>query len=93
MKTLTTANLGLLVRDEDRGDVALRGFVESVANPNFVILGVTIATNAGTSFTDNDGVTDLDPGDFFGQATGRLVEASGTLNGAIINADEVEFED
>ena len=82
-----------LVRDEFGGDVALRGFVESVANPNLVILGVTIATNAGTSFTDNDGVTDLDPAEFFGQATGRLVEVSGTLNGAIINAGEVEFED
>ena len=53
---------------------------------------MTIATNVATSFTDNDGVTDLDPADFFGQAAGRLVEASGTLNGAIINADEVEFE-
>ena len=72
--------------------MALRGFVESVANPNFVILGVTIATSAATSFTDNDGVTELEPAEFFGQADGRLVEASGTLIGAIINAEDVEFE-
>jgi len=80
-------------RDDFQGDVALRGFVESVADPDFVILGVTISTSAATDFTDNDGITDLTPLQFFGQANGRLVEASGTLNGAIINAGEVEFED
>ncbi len=80
-------------RDDFQGDVAVRGFVESVADPDFVILGVTISTSAATSFTDNDGVTGLTAAEFFGQADGRLVEASGSLNGAIINADEVEFED
>jgi hypothetical protein len=87
-----TVTATLLERDEFGGDVALRGFVDSIAEPNFVILDVTIATDAGTSFTDNDGVTDLTAGQFFGQAAGRLVEASGTLNGGIIEADEVEFE-
>jgi hypothetical protein len=82
-------------RDDFRGDVAVRGFVESVANPDFVILGVTIATSAATTFTDNDGSTNLTPAEFFGPPGpgGRLVEASGSLNGAIINADEVEFQD
>ena len=80
-------------RDDFGGDVAVRGFVESVSDPDFVILGVTISTSGATSFTDNDGVTDLTPAEFFGQANGRLVEASGTLIGAVINADEVEFED
>lgn len=88
-----TITATLLARDDFRGDVALRGFVESVADPNFVILGVTIATSAATSFTDNDGVTELEPAEFFGQAnSSRLVEASGTLIGAIINAEDVEFE-
>ena len=80
-------------RDDFGGEVAVRGFVESVADPEFVILGVTISTNAATDFTDNDGVTSLTSGEFFGQADGRLVEASGSLIGAVINADEVEFED
>lgn len=80
-------------RDEFRGDIAVRGFVENVADPDFVILGVTVATSAATTFTDNDGSTNLTPAEFFGQADGRLVEGSGSLNGAIINADEVEFED
>lgn len=83
----------LLERDDFRGDVALRGFVESAADPNFVILGVTIATGPATQFTDSDGVTELQPAEFFDQAAGRLVEASGTLNGAVINAADVEFED
>ena len=80
-------------RDDFEGDVAVRGIVESVADPDFVILGVTISTSAATDFTDNDGVTDLTPAEFFGQADGRLVEASGTLIGAVINAAEVELED
>jgi hypothetical protein len=87
-----TITATLLERDEDPEEVALRGFVESIAEPNFVILGVTITTDAGTSFTDNDGVSDLTAGQFFGQAAGRLVEASGTLNGGIIEADGAEFE-
>lgn len=80
-------------RDDFQGDVAVRGLIESVADPDFVILDVTISTSAATSFTANDGITDLTPAEFFGQADGRLVEASGSLNGAIINAEEVEFED
>ena len=80
-------------RDDFQGDVAVRGFVENIANPDLVILGVTISTSAATDFIDNDGVTELTPAEFFGQADGRLVEASGTLIGTIINADEVEFED
>ena len=80
-------------REDFGGDVAVRGIVESVADPDMVILGVTISTSAATDFTDNDGMTDLTPAEFFGQANGRLVEASGSLLGATINADEVEFED
>lgn len=80
-------------REDFGGEVAVRGIVESVADPDMVILGVTISTSAATDFTDNDGITDLTPAEFFGQADGRLVEASGSLLGATINADEVEFED
>ena len=58
-----------------------------------MILGVTIATGPATEFTDSDGLTELQPAEFFIQAEDRLVEASGTLNGAVINAADVEFED
>lgn len=80
-----------LERDDDEGEVSLRGFVEAVADPEFTILGVTIQTNAGTEFEDDD--VPLTPVEFFSQAMGRLVEAEGVLlNGAIV-AEEVEFED
>lgn len=81
-----------LERDDDEGTVALRGFAENVSDPNFTILGVTIDT-VPAIFSDLDG-SPLDRADFFRQAEagGRLVEASGTLNGAAITAAEVQFE-
>ena len=82
----------LLEREGFDGEVALRGFVESIADPNFSILGVTIETGGGTQFQDlND--QPISAADFFPQATGSLVEASGTLNNGVIVAEEVELED
>jgi len=81
-----------LEREDFDGDVALRGFVDSVNDPDFTILGVTITTSVATIFSDIDG-SPLTPAEFFLQASGRLVEASGTLNGSIIVADEIEFDD
>ncbi len=81
----------LLEREDFQGDVALRGFVEGINDPEFAILGVNISTSIATDFFDVDG-SDLDAAAFFSQALGRLVEASGTLNGASIDAGEVEFE-
>lgn len=82
-----------LEREDFDGTVALRGFAENVSDPDFTILGVPINTIVATVFSDLDG-SPLDADDFFLQAGagGRLVEASGTLNGAAITAAEVEFE-
>jgi len=86
-----------LEREDFDGEVALRGFVDSVNDPDFTILGATVTTRrsppdpVATTFTDLDG-SPLTPAEFFLQANGRLVEASGTLDGAMIDADEVEFE-
>ena len=80
-----------LERDDDEGEVSIRGFVEAVADPQFTILGVTILTNAGTEFEDDD--TTLTADEFFNQAMGRLVEAEGVLQNDVIVAEEVEFED
>jgi len=80
-----------LERDDFSGDVALRGFVDSVNEPQFTILGVTATTNAATDYFDISGAL-IDPADFFAEANGRLVEVSGTLNGANIDAGQVEFE-
>ena len=80
-----------LERDEDPGEVELRGIAENVADPNFTILGVTVQTNANTDFEENDLPILRD--DFFNRAPGSLVEAKGQLQGGIIIADEVELED
>ena len=82
----------LLEREDPEDEVELRGFVESAASPDFVILGVTIRTDGGTVFRDlNDAV--IDAATFFGQAEGRLVEADGTLGNGVIFAEKVELED
>jgi len=81
-----------LEREDFDGDVALRGYIDSVSDPDFTILGVTVSTVFATIFSDLGG-TSLTAAEFFLQANdGRLVEASGTLNGAVITADEVQLE-
>ncbi len=89
-------NAGLVAtrveRDDFDGEVALRGFVDSVAEPNFTILGVTIETSAGTDFEDRNDQP-ITAGDFFAQAADSLVEASGSWANGVIVADEVELED
>mgnify|MGYP001811755445 FL=1 len=82
----------LLEREDFEGVVTIRGIVDSVYDPDFTVLGVTIQTFAGTDFEDAAG-GNIDAATFFAQANGQLVEASGTLNGSIIIADEVELED
>lgn len=81
-----------LEREDFDGDIALRGFVDSVSDPDFTIVGATITTNVVTVFSDIDG-SPLSPAEFFLRANGRLVEATGTLSGSIMVAGEVEFED
>lgn len=81
----------LLEREDFDDDVELRGFVESVAEPQFVILGVTIQTDGGTVFRDGNGSV-IDASEFFEQAEGRLVDADGTMSNDVLLADEVEFE-
>lgn len=82
----------LVEREDFDGDTAVRGFVESVSDPNFSILGVTIVTSAATVFRDNNDQI-ITAAEFFSQANGRLVEGEGTANANTIIALEVEFED
>ncbi len=81
----------LLEREDFDGDVSLRGFVDSVNDPEFTILGTTVTTGA-TVFRDID-ESPIPAATFFAQANGRLVEAKGTLNGSSISATEVSFEE
>jgi len=80
----------LLEREDFDGEVSLRGFVDSVNDPEFTILGTTVITGA-TEFRAID-ETPIPAATFFAQANGKLVEAKGTLNGSSISAAEVSFE-
>jgi hypothetical protein len=89
----------LLERDDVpgnlNGETELRGFVDSVLLPSsFVIAGVTVETNGGTTFRDAAGNVINDPNTgFFDIAEGRLVDVDGTETGATtLVADEVQFE-
>ncbi len=79
-------------RDEDTGEVSVRAVAENVAQPELNLFGVTVRTGAGTQFEDLDD-SPLTADQFFGQAEGRLVDAKGTLNGAVLEAEEVSLED
>jgi hypothetical protein len=83
----------ILERDDADPDTILQGFIETITDPSFAILGVTIQTGAGTIFRDvNDGV--ISSTDFFKQlAPNSLVKAKGSeISDMVISAEEVEFE-
>ncbi len=83
----------ILEREDADTEAILQGFVESVANPSFSILGVTINTNGGTVFRDvNDNV--ISAADFFNQVgANSLVKAEGSeVADTTITATDVEFE-
>ncbi|MDH3305028.1 MAG: DUF5666 domain-containing protein [Gammaproteobacteria bacterium] len=83
----------ILERDDADTAAILQGFVETISNPSFAILGVTIQTGGGTIFRDeNDTV--ISSVEFFSRlAPNALVKAKGTESSAtVISADEVEFE-
>lgn len=82
-----------LIKRDDDGDeeVELRARVQSLAEPDFVLLGVTVRTNAQTEFEGDDDAA-LSPAEFFAAAEGRIVEVEGTWDGSVLTAGEVEFE-
>ena len=83
----------ILERDDADPDTILQGFVESIEQPSFTILGVTIQTGGSTVFRDiNDNI--ISASAFFSQLTvNSLVKAKGTeISGSVISAEEVEFE-
>lgn len=80
-------------REDPDAEAILQGFVETIADPSFTILGVTINTDGATVFRDvNDNV--ITAADFFNQAAaGSLVKAKGSeVADTSIAATEVEFE-
>lgn len=77
--------------DHDCDTVELVGIVESVEQPDFTILDVTIHTDSNTEF-DGDHGNSNDAGHFFANALGRLVETEGRFENGVILAEEVEIE-
>ncbi len=80
-------------REDADPDTELQGFVETIADPNLTILGVTIETNGATVFRDENDVV-ISSADFFGRlAANDLVKATGSeVSDTTITATEVEFE-
>jgi hypothetical protein len=83
----------IVERDDADTETILQGFVTSVANPSFTILGVTITTNGATQFRDTDDSA-ISAATFFSRvAAGTLVKAKGLeTSTTTLTADEVEFE-
>jgi hypothetical protein len=84
----------ILEREDPDTETELQGFVTSVTQPSFTILGVTVTTNGGTEFRDVDD-SPISAAEFYSRvAAGDLVKAKGIETSATaITADEVEFED
>lgn len=83
----------ILERDDPDTEAILQGFVDTISDPSFTILGVTINTDGATVFRDiNDNV--ISANDFFGLlTTNSLVKAKGAeVSDSVITATEVEFE-
>lgn len=82
----------IVERDNPDTRSILQGFVTSVANPSFTILGVTIQTDGSTEFRDVDD-SPIPAAEFFSRAAGALVKARGVESSAtVIVADQVELE-
>ena len=83
----------IVERDDADTETILQGFVNTVANPSFTILGVTITTTGATQFRDTDDSA-ISAAEFFSRvAAGTLVKARGLETSAMaLTADEVEFE-
>lgn len=79
-------------RRDPENKVLVQGPVNSVSNPNLVIIGVTVQTDSKTQFEDiNEGP--ITQAQFFAQVqAGTLVKAKGIFNGTAIIADEVGIE-
>ena len=76
-----------LERVDAQPDASLAGTVAGVAQPNFMILAVTISTTGSTSFTGTQGQTTSDA--FFASALGQAVTAIGSFDGTALTATQV----
>jgi hypothetical protein len=88
----TTVIATRLDRDEPDDQVELRGPVDSVAQPDLTIAGVTVTTDADTEFS-NKSDESIDASEFFAIAEGQIVKVEGALVGDVLLAESAELED
>ncbi len=83
----------ILEREDLDTEAILQGFVETITDPSFTILGVTIQTSGATVFRDENDLV-ISATEFFNQvAPNSLVKAKGIeVSDTVISAEEVEFE-
>ena len=83
----------ILEREDPDTETILQGFVESISDPSYTVLGVTIVTNGATVFRDENDLV-ISSVEFFNRlAMNSLVKAEGTETTAnSVTATEVEFE-
>jgi len=84
---------GKLERENQQELVELQGYIDSLAQPDMVVVGVDVVTNVDTEFEDNLEAT-ISADTFFSSAQeGSLVEVKGTFDGSFLTAQEVEMDD
>jgi hypothetical protein len=77
-------------RDKPEARSYLQGVVQTVAAPDFTILGRSVTTDAQTQFVGLGGPASS-PADFFSSAHGQLVKVRGALIGNVFAADQVQI--
>ena len=81
--TLTAVKLE---RENASSTVQLDATVDSVSNPNFSMLGITVSTDSSTQFVGTSATN------FFSTAKGKQVNVHGTMSGTSLMASKVEFD-
>ncbi|MFK7886424.1 MAG: DUF5666 domain-containing protein [Gammaproteobacteria bacterium] len=83
----------LIERDDADTESSVRGPIDSLENPQLVVLGVAVETTSSTQFERND-TTPISAAEFFAAVgVGSIVDVEGLWNGSALVADEAELED
>jgi hypothetical protein len=81
----------LVEREDADSRRELQGTATNVAQPNIVVLGVSVTTTGSTEYRDvNDAA--ISAATFFARAGNRLVKVRGSWNGTSFTAEQAELE-
>lgn len=79
-----------LERERPQSEVRLRGFVKTIARPDFTILAIRVATTPSTRFERPESVT-ITADEFFANAANTIVDVRGSFDGTTLTAQKVEL--